>query len=251
MTGRTSATIAALLLSLTACGVSTGTQSSGTGTPTGTGTGTGAGTGNGGATPTPVASPSGVAATPTPTPAPTAVATPTPAASTASCSFVWETDYSSVDGTEDFYEVDILQGSWNDKTDAFDGVNAVGYWVSGYDPSSGEITLGAGMATTGNITLSVTGTAMGDPAGFLDTDSQTFYDATDYLEGNSNSLGGIVATGGTGAMTSNLSNPDPTTAVTPGTGTITVTDNSGDTETFADPTLGLPVVAYSVCDSSS
>ncbi len=201
---------------------------------------------------------SGAQATPTPsqgtpTPGPTGTASPaptgapTPVPSSATCSFVWLTDYSAIDGrpSYDFYEVDVLQTAWNNATNAF-GDNAVGYWISGYDPTTNEIVFGAGMTTAGAIALNVSNMNMGTAAGFTDTASHTYYDAKAYFQGTAAALGAQIATGGTGSWTGNLSDPDPNAPVDPGTGTIDVTDGTV-TETFADPAQSS--VSYAYCSA--
>lgn len=185
----------------------------------------------------------------TPTPQPTSSATPqptgTPAASSGYCSFVWATDYTSVDGTFDFYEVDISSDAWTNTTAAYDGANAVGYFVVGYDPNTGDIVYGAGMSTAGAMTLNVSGMNMGDAASYNDTGTHTFYDATAYFTGASQTLGDAVATGGSGSFSGNLSDPDPNNPITAGTGDMTATDNGGNSEIFADPSQ--TSFAYAVC----
>ena len=196
------------------------------------------------ATPTPTQN---VTPTPTNTATPTPTASPTPTPSSATCSFVWATDYSSVDGTIDFYEVDVLKDNFNANTNTF-GDTAVGYFVVGYDPNSGSVTIAAGMSTAGAMAMTAAGTNMGDAVTFTDSASHTFFDATDLFNGASQVLGAEIATGGTGDFTGNLSDPNPANAATPGTGTITATDLSANSEIFGDPTsLGLPTLAYSAC----
>jgi hypothetical protein len=187
-------------------------------------------------TPTPTSTattpPSG---TPTPnptntaTPSPTATATPAPASGT--CSFVWATSYVDIDGTYDYYEVDVAAAAWANTTVAFDGTNAIGYFLVGYNPIDASI-YAAGIAQTGAITLAVNGTAIGAAASFGDSDSKSFLDATDYYNGVSTSYGAEIATGGTGAFTGMLSDPAPNAAISAGAGSIDAMDTLGNAETF-------------------
>src|SRR5579859_6843812 len=193
-----SAVVSGLLLA--ACGVNTGVSGTGT-TPTP------------GGTPTPHV---------TPTATPTATPTPPPKTATGTCSFVWAND--NGDGTLDFYEVDIAGALWNNTTVAFQGTAAVGYFVLSYDPVSNTF-VQAGLANSGAIALSVTDMNKGSAAGFTDTASHTYLDATAYFSGASNSLGGPSGSGGTGSFSGNLSDPNPSTAVTPGAGSINLTIN--------------------------
>ena len=200
-----------------------------------------------GASPTPSHT-STPGSTPTVTPpdaTPTPTATGTPSAETMQCSFVWSTSYVAIDGTYDFYEVDVAGSKWANTTNAFlADMSVSGYYIIGYNPTAQTI-LAAGMSIDGAIALNVSNTAMGTAAGFTDTASHTFYDATDYFNGVSTQLGGAVATGGTGNFAGNLSNPDATTAVTPGTGSIDATDGT-TTETFGGPNDGTNL-DYAVC----
>jgi hypothetical protein len=104
------------------------------------------------------------------------------------------------------------------------GTAATGYFVLSYDPNANTF-VQAGMAINGPISLSVTDMNTGSNAGFTDTVSQTYYDATAYLSGASNQLGGASGSGGIGSFTGQLSNPDPSTAVTPGSGYVDLTIN--------------------------
>src|SRR5579885_3040974 len=91
---------------------------------------------SGAGVPTPTPSQTNPQPTPSNTATPEPTATP-PTAASGTCSFVWETDYSAVDGTIDFYEVDIATAAFNNATTKLDGTNAVAYFVSGYDPNTG------------------------------------------------------------------------------------------------------------------
>jgi hypothetical protein len=196
----------------------------------------------------PTPTPTQTGGTPTPTPTGTSTPNPTPTpppASGKTCSFVWLTDWTDIDGTYDFFEVDVDSGLWTNATNAYDGTNVVGYWVSGYDPVFGDILYGAGLSNDGAIALNVAGTTMGDAEAFTDTASHTFYDAADYLLGNSATVGGPVATGGTGNFTGNLSDPDPNANVTPGQGSITISDGT-TSETFGLDAVQ-PTVSYAAC----
>ena len=185
---------------------------------------------------------------PSPTPSATATATaspsPTPSAATGTCSFLWAND--NGDGTVDFYEVDIAAKDFaSSATLTFDEQTVDGYYVLGYDPSSNTF-LEGGEALTGNVSITSTGTAMGDQVTFSDTAVQTYYDATAKFSGQSTVLGGQTGSGGTGTMSVALSNPDPTTAVTPGNGAIAMTIN-GVSGTFGgggDPST----LDYAVCN---
>lgn len=174
----------------TPSGTATSTPDNGTPTPTGTATGT-----------------------------PAATPTATPAAETTVCSFVWVTSWYDVDYTLDLYEVDVVGSAWKNSTVAFDGVNAVGYYLYGYDPDFYTI-YEAGMAQDGAIALNVGGMAIGDAAGFGDTVTHSYLDATEYFRGNSNTLGGEIATGGIGSFSGVLSDPAPSAPFTAGAGTI-------------------------------
>ena len=217
------------------CGGGVSTNASGA-SPTPTPAHTGTATPTPGQTPTPAPTHSG---TPTPTP------TGTPTAAAGTCSFVWLTDYTSFDGTLDFYEVDIDKTAWNNTTAAFDGTN-VGYFITGYDPVTGTISFGAGMSIDGAISMNVGGMAAGDAVNFNDTESHQFYDAKDYFQGTSTMLGAPNATGGIGSFAGVLSNPDPSTPVDMGLGSVSVTDNTGITETYGKDSVQ-PTEVYSVC----
>ena len=208
-----------------------------------------------------VSTPSGATASPTPsgthtpfntpTPSGTTTATPTPSGtpdpSSSTCSFVWLNDYTNVDGTYDFYEVDIAGAKWSPSTTALDGTDVVSYWASGYNPTDGSILYGAGEATTGTIAIDVTTMTAGTPASFMDQGNKSFLDATDYFQGNSTTLGSQIATGGNGSYTGNLSDPNAT-APDAGSGTITISDSSGNTEVFGDPNnTQAPATDYALC----
>jgi hypothetical protein len=235
MVKRTVSTLLSVII-LAACGASTGTSSSGV-APGATPSATPAH----GSTPT---------ATPghTPTPAPTAVPTPVTKLSTTTCSFVWASADVDIAGTIDYYQVNIRASAWKNTTTAFDGTNAVGYFVIAYDPANNGF-LDAGMTTSGTFSIMVGTTAMGQAATFADTSTHDFFDATGYFAGSSSDLGVKVASGGIGTFSGKLSSAASGADVTPGTGNVTATDDSGDVEEFADPNLQSE--AYSVCDPAS
>ena len=204
-----------------------------------------------GATTSPTATPTSTF-TPTPTPTstatstPTPIPTPTPAAITASCSIVWAND--NQDGTFDLYEVDVDGRDWTtSNTVAVDGTAVVGYYVLGYDPTFGAFDY-AGQATNGSIALNVAGVSQGDATSFSAATPLTYWDATNWWSGTSSGLEGQSATGGTGTFSGALSNPDPTSAITPGAGVVDMTIY-GTEGTFGGATA--TEFDYAVCDTTS
>ena len=184
-------------------------------------------------TPTPTHIPTGTPVTPTPTNTATPTPTGTPLAAS-TCSFVWATSYVDIDGTYDFYEVDVNGAAWNNATAAF-GTDAVGYFIVGWNPNDNSI-YSAGMAIDGAIVLNVAGQAMGEAANFSDAGGKTFYDAYDYFTGASTTLGAVIADGGAGFFTGVLSDPDPNAPATAGGGSVDATDTAGFSETFGGST---------------
>lgn len=157
--------------------------------------------------------------TPAPTHTPVAVASPSPTPLVV-CSFIWET---VTKATLDVYEVDLNASVLaTSGAVAIDGVNVQTFYILGLDTAANTFT-SAGVATSGSITVMVSGTAGGTAATISDTATLTYFAATaDYFNGTSSTLGTDVATGGTGTFTGDLTSSSAATPVE-GTGTMTVT----------------------------
>lgn len=177
---------------------------------------------------------SGSDASPTPgqtaTPTPGTSATPTPSGTPAvTCSFIFANNGTAT-GTLDIYEVDIDSSLWATGTIQLDGKKAGALYLLGANQNSGTFST-AGVATSGSISITVSGTTAGSQASFTDSASLTFFDGTGALKGTASALGAQSATGGAGSFSGSLSNLSGGTP-TPGTGTVTVNISGTGNKTF-------------------